>query len=62
MCCSFNSVVLHEKLTNFDVVVFYLVFCVTAGKIPALEDTVCLRFKEHIVITVEPSQERTVSP
>ncbi|XP_040907566.1 ribosomal oxygenase 2 isoform X2 [Toxotes jaculatrix] len=28
-------------------------------KIPALEDMVCLRFKDHMVITVEPSQERT---
>lgn len=35
---------------------------VTAGKIPALEDMVSLRLKEHMVITVEPSQERTVSP
>ncbi|XP_059208291.1 ribosomal oxygenase 2 [Centropristis striata] len=30
-----------------------------AGKIPALEDTVCLSFKDHMVITVEPSQENT---
>ncbi|XP_041807825.1 ribosomal oxygenase 2 isoform X2 [Chelmon rostratus] len=30
-----------------------------SGKIPALEDMVCLRFKEHIVITVEPSQDET---
>ncbi|XP_078028273.1 ribosomal oxygenase 2 isoform X6 [Epinephelus lanceolatus] len=30
-----------------------------SGKIPALEDMVCLRFKDHMVITVEPSQERT---
>ncbi|XP_051242380.1 ribosomal oxygenase 2 isoform X2 [Dicentrarchus labrax] len=30
-----------------------------SGRIPALEDMVCLRFKEHILITVEPSQERT---
>ncbi|XP_070699673.1 ribosomal oxygenase 2 [Pempheris klunzingeri] len=30
-----------------------------SGKIPALEDMVCLRFKEHMVITVEPCQERT---
>ncbi|KAM7374928.1 hypothetical protein PAMP_007559 [Pampus punctatissimus] len=30
-----------------------------SGNIPALEDTVCLRFKDHMVITVEPSQERT---
>ena len=35
---------------------------VTAGKIPALEDVVHLRFKEHMVITVEPSHDRTVSP
>lgn len=35
--------------------------CVTAGKIPALEDMVCLRFKDHMVITVEPSHEKTVS-
>ncbi|XP_049447512.1 ribosomal oxygenase 2 isoform X2 [Epinephelus fuscoguttatus] len=30
-----------------------------SGKIPALEDMVCLRFKDHMVIMVEPSQERT---
>ncbi|XP_076606369.1 ribosomal oxygenase 2 isoform X3 [Chaetodon auriga] len=30
-----------------------------SGKMPSLEDMVCLRFKEHVVITVEPSQERT---
>uniref|UniRef100_UPI003AADB276 ribosomal oxygenase 2 n=1 Tax=Centroberyx gerrardi TaxID=166262 RepID=UPI003AADB276 len=30
-----------------------------SGRIPALEDSVCLRFKDHILITVEPSQERT---
>ncbi|XP_044078379.1 ribosomal oxygenase 2 [Siniperca chuatsi] len=30
-----------------------------SGKIPAVEDVVCLRFKDHIVITVEPSQEKT---
>ncbi|XP_040020212.2 ribosomal oxygenase 2 isoform X1 [Gasterosteus aculeatus] len=30
-----------------------------AGKIPALEDMVCLRFKDHMVITVEPSHEKT---
>ncbi|XP_037605304.1 ribosomal oxygenase 2 isoform X1 [Sebastes umbrosus] len=30
-----------------------------AGTIPVLEDTVCLRFKDHVVITVEPSQDRT---
>ncbi|CAJ1064463.1 Hypothetical predicted protein [Xyrichtys novacula] len=29
------------------------------GRIPALEDLVCLRFKDHIVITVEPPQQRT---
>ncbi|XP_018556433.1 ribosomal oxygenase 2 isoform X2 [Lates calcarifer] len=28
-------------------------------RIPAMEDMVCLRFKDHMVITVEPSQERT---
>ncbi|KAK2828948.1 hypothetical protein Q5P01_019982 [Channa striata] len=28
-------------------------------KIPVLEDTVCLRYKDHMVITVEPSQERS---
>ncbi|XP_046873046.1 ribosomal oxygenase 2 [Hypomesus transpacificus] len=30
-----------------------------AGKMPALEDTVCLRFKDHILVTVEASQDRT---
>ncbi|KAM4620252.1 ribosomal oxygenase 2 isoform 2-T2 [Polymixia lowei] len=30
-----------------------------AGKLPALENSVHLRFKDHILITVEPSQERT---
>ncbi|XP_035522974.1 ribosomal oxygenase 2 isoform X2 [Morone saxatilis] len=30
-----------------------------SGRIPALEDMVCLRFKEHMLITVEPSQKRT---
>ncbi|XP_075936027.1 ribosomal oxygenase 2 [Anarhichas minor] len=30
-----------------------------SGKIPALEDMVCLRFKDHMVMTVEPSQEKT---
>ncbi|XP_060911722.1 ribosomal oxygenase 2 [Labrus mixtus] len=30
-----------------------------SGRIPAMEDVVCLRFKEHMVITVEPSQQRT---
>uniref|UniRef100_A0A3Q0TEB7 Bifunctional lysine-specific demethylase and histidyl-hydroxylase n=1 Tax=Amphilophus citrinellus TaxID=61819 RepID=A0A3Q0TEB7_AMPCI len=32
-----------------------------SGKIPALEDEVSLRFKDHMVITVEPSQDRRVS-
>lgn len=30
-----------------------------SGKIPVLEDTVCLRFKDHMLITVEPSQRTT---
>ncbi|KAM9847148.1 ribosomal oxygenase 2 [Aulostomus maculatus] len=30
-----------------------------SGRIPALEDTVVLKFKDHMLITVEPSQERT---
>ncbi|XP_030648489.1 ribosomal oxygenase 2 [Chanos chanos] len=30
-----------------------------AGKVPMLEDTVRVRFKDHILLTVEPSQERT---
>ncbi|XP_071402705.1 ribosomal oxygenase 2 [Centroberyx affinis] len=30
-----------------------------SGRIPVLEDSVCLRFKDHILVTVEPSQERT---
>ncbi|XP_042355741.1 ribosomal oxygenase 2 isoform X2 [Plectropomus leopardus] len=30
-----------------------------SGKIPALEDMVCLKFKDYMVITVEPSLERT---
>uniref|UniRef100_A0A671K6T1 Bifunctional lysine-specific demethylase and histidyl-hydroxylase n=1 Tax=Sinocyclocheilus anshuiensis TaxID=1608454 RepID=A0A671K6T1_9TELE len=30
-----------------------------AGKPPSLEDTVCLRFKEHLLLTVEPSQDNT---
>lgn len=30
-----------------------------SGKMPALEDTVRLRFKSHVLVTVEPSQERT---
>ncbi|XP_036451626.1 ribosomal oxygenase 2 [Colossoma macropomum] len=29
------------------------------GKLPALEDSVCMRFKEHILLTVEPSQDNT---
>ncbi|KAK7125227.1 hypothetical protein R3I93_020801 [Phoxinus phoxinus] len=29
------------------------------GKPPSLEDTVCVRFKEHLLLTVEPSQENT---
>lgn len=29
------------------------------GKMPALEDTVCVRFKDHILITVEPGLEKT---
>lgn len=43
-------------------VIYFVILCVPAGKIPALEDMVSLRLKEHMVITVEPSQERTVSP
>ncbi|XP_006628114.2 ribosomal oxygenase 2 [Lepisosteus oculatus] len=30
-----------------------------AGKMPKLEDTVRLRFKDHILLSVEPSRERT---
>lgn len=30
-----------------------------SGKIPELKDSVRLRFRDHIVITVEPNQERT---
>ncbi|KAG7483604.1 hypothetical protein MATL_G00040160 [Megalops atlanticus] len=30
-----------------------------AGKMPALEDTVFMRFLDHILVTVEPSEERT---
>lgn len=30
-----------------------------SGKIPALKDSVRLRFRDHIVITVEPNQEKT---
>lgn len=30
-----------------------------SGKLPALEDTVRLQFKDHMLITVEPSPERT---
>ncbi|KAI4885538.1 hypothetical protein NFI96_022479 [Prochilodus magdalenae] len=29
------------------------------GKLPALEDSVCVRFREHILLTVEPSQDNT---
>ncbi|KAK1800426.1 hypothetical protein P4O66_005657, partial [Electrophorus voltai] len=29
------------------------------GKLPTLEDSVCVRFKEHILLTVEPSQDNT---
>ncbi|XP_063344018.1 ribosomal oxygenase 2 isoform X3 [Pelmatolapia mariae] len=35
------------------------VVCVTAGKSPALEDTVILTFKDHMVITVEPRPQST---
>ncbi|KAI3373382.1 hypothetical protein L3Q82_021932 [Scortum barcoo] len=30
-----------------------------SGKIPTMKDMVCLRFKDHMVITVEPKQDRT---
>lgn len=30
-----------------------------AGKMPALGDLVCMRFTDHILVTVEPSEERT---
>ncbi|KAI7793428.1 putative bifunctional lysine-specific demethylase and histidyl-hydroxylase MINA-like, partial [Triplophysa rosa] len=30
-----------------------------AGKLPALDDTVCIKFKEHLLLTVEPSQDDT---
>ncbi|KAG9351549.1 hypothetical protein JZ751_022800 [Albula glossodonta] len=30
-----------------------------AGKMPTFGDTVCLRFVDHILVTVEPSEERT---
>ncbi|XP_029923950.1 ribosomal oxygenase 2 [Myripristis murdjan] len=30
-----------------------------SGKIPALEDSVRMRFKDHTLITIEPSQDRT---
>ncbi|XP_076017470.1 ribosomal oxygenase 2 [Genypterus blacodes] len=33
--------------------------CLTAGTLPTLEDTVRLRFKDHVLITVEPSPEQT---
>ncbi|XP_066507043.1 ribosomal oxygenase 2 isoform X2 [Hoplias malabaricus] len=29
------------------------------GKLPALNDSVCVRFREHILLTVEPSQDNT---
>lgn len=29
------------------------------GRVPTLEDTVCLRFKDHMLITVEPHQRTT---
>ncbi|XP_041949589.1 LOW QUALITY PROTEIN: ribosomal oxygenase 2 [Alosa alosa] len=29
------------------------------GKMPTLEDCVCMRFKDHVLITVQPSQDRT---
>lgn len=32
------------------------------GKLPTLEDSVCVRFREHIVLTLEPSPDNTVSP
>ncbi|XP_018610595.1 ribosomal oxygenase 2 isoform X3 [Scleropages formosus] len=32
------------------------------GRMPALEDTVFLRYKDHVMVTVEPSQERTDKP
>ncbi|KAL4608725.1 bifunctional lysine-specific demethylase and histidyl-hydroxylase MINA isoform X3 [Arapaima gigas] len=32
------------------------------GRMPALEDTVSLRYKDHVLLTVEPSQERTDEP
>ncbi|XP_018610592.2 ribosomal oxygenase 2 isoform X1 [Scleropages formosus] len=34
----------------------------TVGRMPALEDTVFLRYKDHVMVTVEPSQERTDKP
>ncbi|KAB5543526.1 hypothetical protein PHYPO_G00080180 [Pangasianodon hypophthalmus] len=30
-----------------------------AGKLPMLEDSVCVRFREHIVLTLEPSPDNT---
>ncbi|XP_051973440.1 ribosomal oxygenase 2 [Xyrauchen texanus] len=30
-----------------------------AGKLPSLKDTVCIRYKEHLLLTVEPSQDNT---
>lgn len=32
-----------------------------SGRIPGLEDVVCLRFKEHMVVTVDPPEQRTES-
>ncbi|KAM9455463.1 ribosomal oxygenase 2 isoform 2-T2 [Clarias gariepinus] len=29
------------------------------GKLPTLEDSVCVRFREHIVLTLEPSPDKT---
>uniref|UniRef100_A0A672Z4N9 Bifunctional lysine-specific demethylase and histidyl-hydroxylase n=1 Tax=Sphaeramia orbicularis TaxID=375764 RepID=A0A672Z4N9_9TELE len=30
-----------------------------SGRVPALEDTVCLKFKDHMLITIEPSPRTT---
>ncbi|XP_028839150.1 ribosomal oxygenase 2 [Denticeps clupeoides] len=35
---------------------------VPVGKIPALQDSIQMRFKDHVLITVESSQERTDEP
>ncbi|XP_062391573.1 ribosomal oxygenase 2 [Sardina pilchardus] len=32
---------------------------VPTGKMPTLEDCVCMRFKDHVVVTVQPSPDRT---